>query len=132
MKILAAIFILSFSLFANDSKGFAREMGYELDYKKAFELAKKEKKELMLVMVANFCPWCIKLEKKVLKKKSINDKVHQKYIPLILNREEGRFPKDFETEMIPTVYFIDHTTGKIKTKVVGYNNKQDFINIVNQ
>lgn len=132
MKILLAIFILSSSLFANDYKAFAKKMGYGLNYEQAFETAQKEEKDLMLVMVANFCPWCIKLEKKVLKKKKINHKVHQKYIPLILNREEGKFPKKFETEMIPTVYFVDHKTGNIKTKVVGYNNKQDLINIVNE
>lgn len=132
MKILAALLIVSLSLFANDYKKFAKDMGYALEYEKALQTAKEEKKDLMLVMVANFCPWCIKLEKKVLKKDSINEKVHKKYIPLILNREEGKFPKQFETEMIPTVYFVDHQTGKIKTKVVGYNNKQDFINIVNE
>ncbi len=132
MKIIAVVLVLSLSLFGNNYKKFARDTGYSVDYDKALELAQKEKKDIMFVMVANFCPWCIKLEKKVLKKKDINAKVHNKYIPLILNREEGKYPDSFETPMIPTVYFIDHETKKIKTKVVGYNNKQDLINIINE
>ena len=132
MKVLAVILVLGLSLFGNDYKKFAEDMSYSLDYDKAMELAKKEKKELMLVMVANFCPWCIKLEKKVLKKEDINVKVHKKYIPVILNREEGKYPDIFKTEMIPTVYFVDHNSGKIRTKIVGYNNKQDLVNIINE
>ncbi len=132
MKVLAVILVLGLSLFGNDYKKFAEDMDYSLDYDKALELAKKEKKELMLVMVANFCPWCIKLEKKVLKKEDINTKVHKKYIPVILNREEGKYPDIFKTEMIPTVYFVDHNSAKIRTKVVGYNNKQDLVNIINE
>ena len=130
MKTIFISLLLSVSLFAMNYKDFATQMNYEIDYKTALEKAKKENKELMVFMVANFCPWCIKFEKKVLKKEQINANIHKKYVPLILNREEGKFPKTFETAMIPTAYFVDPKTEKISQKVVGYHNRATFIDIV--
>ena len=132
MKTILLSLLLSVSLFANQYKEFAKQMNYETDYKTAVEKAKKENKELMLFMVANFCPWCIKFEKKVLKKEHINAQIHKKYVPLILNREEGNFPKTFETAMIPTAYFVDAKNEMIKQKIVGYHNRGTFIDIVNK
>ena len=86
----------------------------------------------MFIMVANFCPWCQKFEKKVLSKKKIDVKIHKKYIPLIINREEKNFPEEFNSPFIPVMYFVDYKTNKIKKKVVGYNNKADFIDMVNE
>ena len=115
-----------------DYKEFAKDYGYETDYKKALAKAKAENKQVMFVMVANFCPWCIKLEKKVLSEKGLNEQIHKKYIPLILNREEGNFPKKFEAPVIPTVFFVDSKDESIVSKNVGYNNRYKFISIINK
>lgn len=115
-----------------DYKEFAKEFGYEIDYKKALAKAKKKNKQVMFVMVANFCPWCIKLEKKVLSDKSLNTQIHKNYIPLILNREEGNFPKKFNAPVIPTVFFVDSKDESIITKTVGYNNRYQFISTINK
>ena len=113
-----------------DHKQFAKEFGYETDYKKAIEKAKKENKQVMFVMVANFCPWCLKFEKKVLSDKQLDLQIHKKYVPLILNREEKKFPATFETPMIPTVYFVNPKDESIVNKSVGYHNRFNFINII--
>ena len=86
----------------------------------------------MFVMVANFCPWCTKFEKKVLTKKKVDAKIQEKYIPLILNREQKNFPKELDSLLIPTMYFISYENEKVKEKIVGYNNRQDFLNIINE
>ncbi len=131
MKFLFLIMLLFSQIFAKSYTEFGKEFSYELHYKEAVEKAKKEKKDIMLLMVSNFCPWCQKLEKVVLSKEKINTQIHTKYIPLILNKDEGNYPKQFETPMVPTVYFIDYKTEQIKTKVIGYNNRQDMINTIN-
>ena len=115
-----------------DYKTFAKDLGYETDYEKALQRAKKENKDIMFVMVANFCPWCVKLEKQILAKKQYNDMIQKKYIPLIINREVGGFPKQFETPIVPTVYFIDYKNEKIKNKVVGYKNRFDLFRIIEE
>ena len=128
MKILLITTLLIVQIFAKSYTEFANEMNYETSYEVALKKAKQEKKDIMLVVVANFCPWCQKLEKLVLSKDKYDKPIHKKYIPLILNREEGKFPKKFETPFIPTVYFVDYKTGDIKKKVIGYNNRQDLKN----
>jgi len=128
MKLLLIISLLCIQLFAKSYTEFANKMNYEINYEIALAKAKKEKKDIMFLVVANFCPWCKKLEKLVLSKNKYDKPIHEKYIPLILNREEGKFPKKFETPFIPTVYFIDYKTGDIKKKIIGYNNRQDLKN----
>ena len=132
MKTLLIITLLITSVFAKNYKEFAKEFKYETSYEVALKKAKEQKKDVMFIMVANFCPWCQKFEKRVLSKKNIDAQIHKKYIPLIINREEKNFPKEFESPFIPVMYFVDYKTKKIKNKVVGYNNKADFINIVNE
>lgn len=128
MKILLTILIVSSTVFGAGYKEFAKKMQYETNYEIALKKAKKDKKDIMFFMIANFCPWCVKFEKKVLEKKDINKLIHKKYIPLIINKEEKNFPKQFKTPIVPTVYFVDFKTQKIKTKVVGYNSRTLFIN----
>ena len=45
-------------IFNIQNNQFATMMKYETDYEKAMQRAKKEQKNIMLVLVANFCPWC--------------------------------------------------------------------------
>ena len=128
MKLLLITTLLVMHLFGNNYREFAAKMNYEINYEIALVKAKKEKKDIMLVVVANFCPWCQKLEKLVLSKDKYDKPIQKKYIPLILNKEVGDFPKKFETPFIPTIYFVDYKTGDIKKKIIGYNNRQDLKN----
>jgi len=132
MKLFLIILVLSTSIFAKSYKQFALEFKYETNYNIALEKAKIEKKDIMFVMTANFCPWCSKFIKKVLTKKNIDGKIHEKFIPLILNREEAKFPKKFNTPFIPVVYIVDYKTNEIKNKIVGYSNRFKFIKLVNK
>ena len=109
------------------AENFAQEMGYETSFKTAIAKAKKEHKNVLFVLVANYCPWCRKFEERVLMKKDVNDLIHKKYIPLILNREKGEFPKEFAKDMTPIVHFINANTQKSYHNVVGYNNREEFL-----
>jgi hypothetical protein len=115
-----------------DYKTFAKDLGYETDYKTALKRAKKQNKDIMFVMVANFCPWCVKLEKQILAKKKYNDMIQKKYIPLIINREEGGFAKEFNTPVVPAVYFVDYNNESIKNSIVGYKNRFDLLRILEE
>ena len=108
-------------------KGFAEALGYETNYEEAMKRAKKEHKDVMLVLVANFCPWCRKFEERVLLKKEVNALIQKKYIPLILNKEADAFPKALDMSFTPIVHFISYKTQKSYKSVVGYNNRDEFI-----
>lgn len=132
MRILLLGLLLTSALWGMKHQEFAKKFGYETNYEVALKKAKAQKKDIMFVMVANFCPWCKKFEKKVLTKKKVDTQIQKKYIPLILNREEKLFPKELDVPLIPTMYFISYENEKIKEKIVGYNNRQDFLNIINE
>jgi thioredoxin-related protein len=109
---------------------FASEMKYETNFDDAVKRSKKEQKNIMLVLVSNYCPWCRKFEQRVLLKEEVNAVIQNNYIPLILNREKDPFPKEFDTGFTPIVHFIDYKTQKSYKNVIGYNNKDEFTYIL--
>ena len=113
-----------------NEENFASEMKYETNFDEAVKRAKKEQKNVMLVLVSNYCPWCRKFEQRVLLKEEVNAIIQKNYIPLILNREKDPFPKEFDTGFTPIVHFIDHKTQKSYKNVIGYNNKDEFTYIL--
>ena len=111
-------------------KSFAERMGYETDYQAARTKAKKEGKNILLVLTTNYCPWCRKFEQNVLEKRSVNREIHKKYVPVILNRDEKKFPEKFASTFTPVTYFIDANNEEILYKVAGYNNKDEFLQLI--
>ena len=110
--------------------GFSSQMNYETNYQKAVKKAKKAHKNIMLVLVANYCPWCRKFEERVLSNVTTNDTIHSKYVPLILNKEKDDFPKELNNSFTPVINFIDYQTLKSYKTVIGYNNKDEFLYFV--
>jgi len=132
MKYLLLAVLTTLSLNASTIAEFAKEMSYETDYKVAIEKAKQSNKQVMFVMVTNYCPWCRKFEKRTLAKDEVNLIVQKKYIPLILNREKGEYPKQFYTKRIPVVIFIDPTSEEKIRESLGYKKVKEFIEELNK
>lgn len=130
MKTLLIIALLTTLSFAQSYKEFAKDYGYETNYASALAKAKKAKKPILMVQVTNYCPWCRKLEKKVLAKEKINSDIHKHYIPLIVNRAEASLPKQFATPIVPVTYIIDYKDDTKFTKIMGYKNKKDFAYLI--
>ena len=116
--------------FGSDYKDFALKMGYETSYKEALERAKKEDKDLMVLTISNFCPWCSKLEKRVLSKQEVDKVVKTKFIPVILNKEEKNSPKKYAAPIVPTLYLVKPKKEEIYDTQVGYLNKIDMIKFI--
>ncbi|MDH4943858.1 thioredoxin family protein [Sulfurimonas sp. C5] len=102
-------------------------LGYETNYDQAVKKAQKFKKPILLVLVANYCPWCRKFEENVLRKKDVHEMIMKNYIPVIINKEKGGFPKEFDISFTPITHFIDYKTLKSVKMIAGYNNKDEFL-----
>jgi len=102
---------------------FASEVNYSRDYSSALKLAKKQNKPLMLVVVSNYCPWCKKFERKTLNSSLIQGQVKKDFIPLIIDKrtDKGKYPPEFYSKLIPTVFFINPKTEKHVYKSLGYS-----------
>ncbi len=115
---------------ATSKQEFAEAMHYETNYEAALKRAKKEKKNIMLVLVSNYCPWCRKFEARVLVKKEVDDLVQKHFVPLIINKEKEPFPKRFDKGFTPIVHFINYKTEQRYEGIVGYNSKDEFLYIL--
>ena len=112
---------------------FAKAMHYETKYDVALAKAKKAHKPLMVFMSTSYCPWCRKLEGQILSKEHIDKKIHEKYIPLMLNYDEKKYPEALsKIRITPTLYIVDSESGKIIESIVGYNNRSAFLHLLKQ
>jgi len=130
MKALLISILLTSLLAGQSLEEFAQKYHYETDYNVALQKAEKAHKLLFFVMVTNYCPWCRKYEKRTLSDPSIDADIHKRFIPLILNREKGKFPKQFKTPIVPVTYFVNSQNEKIVKKVMGYKGKKDLKEIL--
>ncbi len=129
MKIFFILLIIYTSVFAAKIDDFAKEASYYRDYNTALKISKKENKIIMLVLVADFCPWCKKFERKTLEHKAIMELVDKNFTPIIVDnyRDTQNYPKKFTSSRLPTVYFIDSKTQKVLSKSSLYLKKNDFL-----
>jgi thioredoxin-related protein len=116
---------------ADTGGSIAQELGYETDFAKAIDKAKRVHKNVMLVVVSNQCPWCRKFEQQVLRRKEVSAAVQRKYVPVIVNKEAGKLPSEFNLSFTPIVYFIDPKTQKSYHRSVGYNEREAFMYWIN-
>ena len=108
---------------------FDKDMEYENDYKVALSKARKENKDLMVFMTTAYCPWCRKLENRILSQRHIDKKVKANHVPVMLNFDEKKFPKNLEKiSVVPTLYVVDATTEVIKETFVGFSSRNMFLN----
>ena len=110
---------------------FAKDMHYENNYKTALTKAKKVGKPLMMFMTTSYCPWCRKLESRILSQTDIDSTIKKKYIPLTLNLDKDSYPEKFaKTRFTPIIYIVNSTTEEIEHKFVGYSARDEFLHLL--
>jgi len=110
---------------------FAKVMGYEVEYDAAKKRALKAGKPLMVFMTTSYCPWCRKLENRILSQVEIDAKIKEQYVPVMLNLDKDRYPSALgKTRFTPIIYIIDPTTEKILHQFTGYSSREDFLQLL--
>ena len=105
------------------------EFDWPSDYDEALESAKKEKKDIYLLIGSANCPFCEKFENTVLMDKDMYKKLTKNFVPLYLSRDIDDIPEKFKTTPIPRHYFLDEN-GKIIEDMMGYRGIPCFNNII--
>ena len=128
MKLVLFLLLAFTFAFCAQIDDFASEVNYSRDYNSALKLAKEQNKLLMLVVVGNYCPWCKKFERKTLNSSLIQGQVKKDFIPVIIDKktDKGKYPPEFYSKLIPTVFFINSETQKHVYKSIGYSKKVVF------
>ena len=122
MKKLITILLLALYLFSN-------ELNFSTDYEKTKALAKKEHKDVYILMISSSCGWCRKFENTTLKDKEVIDKLKSKYLLLHLDKDFDEYPAKFKVKRVPSHFFIT-PKGEIIYKFPGYWGNEDFLSFI--
>ncbi|HFU75358.1 MAG TPA: thioredoxin family protein [Arcobacter sp.] len=107
---------------------FDKDMNYENSYKEAQAKAVKEGKDIMVFMTTSYCPWCRKLEDRILSQEHIDQTIKKTHIPVMLNYDKKKFPSSLnKINVTPTLYVLDAKTQEIKETFVGYSSRNQFL-----
>ncbi|WP_373030920.1 thioredoxin family protein [Sulfurovum sp.] len=104
---------------------------WETDMDHALDRAKKEHKNVMVMVEDPSCTWCIKMKKGALSDPRVIDKL-QSYILLKVERSDKKTAKrikDF-SGAVPSFYFM-HPDQELFESVVGYFVTEDFLGYLN-
>lgn len=128
MKKIITLLLLTLTLFGANVDDFAQEMGFERDYKTALTRAKKENKILMMVLGADYCPWCRKFERKTLNSSLLKSRLQTEVVTLVVDKKFDikSFPKEFRTQFTPQVFFINPKDETVILDTTGYIKKNLF------
>ena len=114
-----------------ETLGAFEKLIWETDMDHAFERAKKEHKNVMIMVEDPRCKWCTKMNKGALSDQSVQDKL-QSYILLKVQRSDKDTAKriaDF-TGAIPSFYFME-PNQEVFESVIGYFVTEDFLGYLN-
>ena len=133
MKKLFIALLMNLTLFGANIDKFANEMGFERDYNAALLKSKKENKILVMVLGADYCPWCRKFESKTLSDETVKLYLNENMVTLIVDKkyDKDSFPTKYATDFTPMVFFIDPKNEDIIDKTIGYVKKKDFFKTLN-
>lgn len=121
-KLLLAMFLLAGTL-------FAEEIVWVKDINSAFEMAKKEKKTVMVLVEGENCRWCVKMKERTLANENIQKKL-KSYIAVKVMRENEDDVKDLPIiHGVPSIFFMTPEKEVIES-VVGYFNVEDFLSYI--
>ncbi|XDD47358.1 thioredoxin fold domain-containing protein [Leptospira sp. WS39.C2] len=95
---------------------------------KGFETAKQEQKFIIVDVFADWCTYCMVLEKEIFPDPEVS-RILDQFVRVRLDGEE--FPnlrKKYNVEGYPTILFLDGD-GNFVTKITGLATKEDILNI---
>ena len=101
-------------------------LSWHSNVEEAFILAKKENKDVIIMVGEDSCRWCVKMKKKTLTDTRVQEQM-KKYVLVSIKRsdkEAVKFVPKFDGN-IPSFFFIDKNK-ELMESVVGYFNADDF------
>ena len=83
----------------------------------------------MMVLGADYCPWCRKFEHKTLSSDLIKAHLDKNVVTLVVDKkyDVDSFPSQFKTEFTPRVFFINPKDETIISQTTGYVKKMEFM-----
>ena len=120
-KIVLGLLLLSSTLFSVE---------WVKDIETAFTLAKKEHKNMMVLVEGENCRWCKKMKHRTLSDESVEKRL-EKFVTVKVMREDPSAMSVLpQIKGVPTIFFLNENKAVLE-EVVGYFNVEDFISYIN-
>ena len=115
-----------------ETLGAFENLSWETDMDHAFERAKKEHKNVMIMVEDRRCKWCKNIKIGALSDTNVQDKL-QFYILLKVQRSDKKTADRIEdfTGAIPSFYFMQ-PDEEVFESVVGYFATEDFLSFLTE
>ena len=107
-------------------------LSWHSNVEEAFILAKKENKDVIIMVGEDSCRWCVKMKKKTLTDTRVQEQM-KKYVLVSIKRsdkEAVKFVPKFDGN-IPSFFFVDKNK-ELMESVVGYFNADDFTGYIKE
>ena len=118
IKLILYILLISTTLLSD-------ELDWSNDYEAALIEAKKDNKNVYMLITSESCRWCRKFESTTLEEDDILEKLESKYVLLHISRDRDYLPEKYKKKRVPRHYFITPKEDVIFT-FLGYWNTIDF------
>ncbi|MCO4845226.1 MAG: thioredoxin family protein [Sulfurovum sp.] len=120
-KIVLGLLLLSSTLFSVE---------WVKDIDTAFALAKKEHKNIIVLVEGENCRWCKKLKHRTLSDEAVEKRL-EKFVTVKVMREDSSamsvLPK---VKGVPSIFFMKENKAVV-VEILGYVNVEDFISYIN-
>lgn len=113
--------------------GFSENISWRGNYDEALMEAKKEKKELLLLIVKKDCAKCKSVFIDIFNEKEIQDRVNKKYISVVVFFEnKNSYPIElFYTQQFPALFFVSREDESfLQTPLFETLTKEELLNFL--
>jgi len=120
-KVILAFLLLSSTLFS---------LEWMKDVNSAFALAKKEKRNVMVLVEGENCRWCKKMKYRTLQDEAVEKRL-EKFVLLKVMREDASAMSLLPSvKGVPTILFM-RANKAVAEEVLGFFDADDFISYIN-
>ena len=103
----------------------AAELNWLSEYEEAVEIAKKEKKDIYVLITSSSCRWCRKFENTTLQDERVLKLLKEKYVLVHADKDMDTLPENFNIKSVPRHYFVT-SDEKVIFTFAGYWDELDF------
>jgi len=125
MKKLLLLIMMTLGLYASDVNWIA-------SYEKAIEMAKTEKKPMLLFMNKPGCGSCAYMKENVFADKDVVAYLKENYISVSLDIHTNDAPKAFQAQVTPVFHFVNNDGSIIQATLIGGKTAPFFLKLLKQ
>ena len=120
-KVIVGFLLLSSTLFS---------LEWMKELNSAFALAKKEQKNVMVLVEGENCRWCKKLKYRTLQDEAVEKRLEKFVVVKVMREDPSAMSQLPNVKGVPTTFFMKPNKDVVE-EVLGFFNVEDFISYIN-